>query len=107
MAESANEKQVGGTHYKQDDEATARALDLGYNKAVEHWDFARIRDYNYFQGNASKYLDRYDKKGTPIQDLKMSMHYIQKLIEIEQARLDREESLRQKAAEVPVRRRRQ
>lgn len=84
---NANEKQIGGGHYKADEEMDHMAKLLGYNKPVEHWDLVVMRGYNYLQGNASKYLDRYEKKGTPIQDLEKAKHYIEKLIEIEKAKL--------------------
>lgn len=86
---SANDVQVGGDHYKASNAAEAIAHDLGYNKPIEHWDFVVIRGYGYLQGNASKYLDRYDKKGTPIQDLEKASHYIAKLLEVERAKLAR------------------
>lgn len=83
---SANDEQVGGSHYQPDEEAQARAALLGL-EVQQHWDFVFIHGYNYLQGNASKYLDRYAKKGTPVQDLKKAKHYIEKLIEIEEGRL--------------------
>lgn len=86
---SANEKQIGGGHYKADPGMQAIAEDLGYNRPIEHWDLVVIRGYNYLQGNASKYLDRYEKKGTPIQDLEKAKHYIEKLLEIERAKVER------------------
>ena len=84
---SANLKQVGGAHYKQDEGMQQRAEELGL-PVVEHWDFVHIRGYNYLQGNASKYLDRYLKKGTPIQDLEKVIHYAEKLLEIERAKAE-------------------
>lgn len=84
---NANEKQIGGGHYKASDTMQATAEALGYNKPPEHWDMVLMRGYNYLQGNASKYLDRYDKKGTPIQDLEKAKHYIEKMIEVEKAKL--------------------
>lgn len=86
---SANETQIGGHHYKSEDAMKERATDLGYNKPIEHWDLVVIRGYGYLQGNASKYLDRFEKKGTPVQDLKKARHYIDKLIEIEEAKAAR------------------
>lgn len=83
----ANAIQVGGDHYKAQDTQMQMALVLGYNKPIEHWDLVLIRGYGYLQGNASKYLDRYDKKGTPIQDLEKAKHYIEKLIEVEKAKV--------------------
>lgn len=82
----ANAIQVGGDHYKPHEEQAFIATALGYNKPIEHWDLVLIRGYDYLQGNASKYLDRYDKKGTPIQDLEKAKHYIEKLIEVEKAK---------------------
>lgn len=35
----------------------------------------------FLRGNAIKYLQRYASKGTPIEDLKKSRHYIEMLIE--------------------------
>lgn len=92
MSEQANDKQIGGSHYKTTDEEQALATLLGHDRPVEHWDFVIMRGYNYLQGNASKYLDRYDKKGTPVQDLRKAIHYIEKLIEIEEAKLAAEEA---------------
>lgn len=92
MSEStkaANAKQIGGAHYKGDEATADRANDLGL-PVIEHWDFVVIRGYNYLQGNASKYLDRYEKKGTPIQDLEKAKHYIEKLLEVERAKLERQ-----------------
>ena len=79
---NANGKQIGGAHYKGDEAMVDRANDLGL-PVIEHWDFVIIRGYGYLQGNASKYLDRFDKKGTPIQDLEKAKHYIDLLIELE------------------------
>ena len=84
---NANAKQIGGGHYKAGEAEAVMAELLGYNKPIEHWDMVLMRGYNYLQGNASKYLDRYEKKGTPIQDLQKAKHYIEKLIEIEEAKL--------------------
>ena len=69
---SANDTQHGGTHYK--------------TKAIEPWDYIAANDIGFFEGNAIKYLTRWrDKEG--IQDLKKAQHYIQKLIEIETAKV--------------------
>lgn len=75
MAESeANQRQVGGEHYKVGGE--------------EHWDRVARLGLNYFQACATKYIERYNKKGG-IQDLEKAQHYLQKLIEIERAKLDK------------------
>lgn len=69
---SANDKQVGGTHYKHGGE--------------EHWDRVHRLGLNYWQAAATKYIERCYLKGNPIQDLQKAVHYLEKLIEIEQAR---------------------
>jgi hypothetical protein len=69
---SANERQVGGSHYSQ-------------AGRYQHWDFIEDHGLGYLEGYASKYLIRWDKKGTPVQDLEKSAHTIEKLIELAQA----------------------
>jgi len=66
----ANDTQVAGNHYKQ--------------FQIEPWD--AIVDWNlgYLDGNAVKYLSRWRHKNG-IEDLKKARHYIDKLLEIEQA----------------------
>mgnify|MGYP003406630110 CR=1 FL=1 len=65
---SANEKQVGGEHYKNDD-------------GPQHWDMVYAFKLDYFQGNITKYLFRWRKKHG-VEDLKKAMHYLEKYIEI-------------------------
>lgn len=71
---SANDRQVGGNHYKQHG-ATGE----------EHWDRQwRLYGRGYFVGCITKYVERYhDKNG--VQDLEKAKHYIEKLIELEAA----------------------
>jgi hypothetical protein len=64
---SANEKQVGGNHYKM---------------AIEPWDAIHSWDLGYFDGTAVKYLARWRNKNG-VQDLEKAKHFIEKLIEIE------------------------
>jgi hypothetical protein len=59
-------KQIGGTHYQS-----------GYI----HWDFVLSVGMQYLEGNATKYLARWDKKGTPILDLQKALSYVEKLAE--------------------------
>jgi hypothetical protein len=63
---SANEKQVGGKHYKS-----------GY----EHWDLAVAIPLGYLEGTTTKYISRWRKKGG-MQDLEKALHYLDKLIEV-------------------------
>jgi hypothetical protein len=71
---SANDKQVGGNHYKKGGE--------------EHWDRQwRLYGPGYFIGCVTKYVERYqDKNG--IQDLQKAVHFLEKLIELEQRKAD-------------------
>lgn len=62
----ANDKQIGGNHYKG-----------GY----EHWDFVVDTGQSYLQGCATKYISRWKKKNG-LEDLKKSLHYVQKLNEM-------------------------
>lgn len=39
-----------------------------------------IDNLDFCQGNAIKYIMRYDKKGSPLQDLEKAKHYIDLLI---------------------------
>ena len=67
---SANDEQVGGEHYKQ--------------QAIQPWDVIESNGMDYFEGNALNYLMRWRRKaGT--QDLRKAIHYIEKIIEREEA----------------------
>lgn len=65
---SANEGQVGGTHYK--------------DKAIQPWDYIVANNLGYLEGNIVKYVSRWRDKGG-IDDLRKVLHYTQKLIEVE------------------------
>lgn len=64
---SANEKQVGGDHYKR-------------GGSAQHWDVIDDNNIGYLEGNATKYVSRWRHKGG-IQDLEKAAHYVEKLIE--------------------------
>jgi len=66
----ANLRQIGGKHYKQ--------------QKIEVWDFVHRNEIGYLAGNAIKYLARHKAKGG-VQDLEKAIHYIEKLIEEENA----------------------
>ena len=61
------DKQIGGNHYK------------GFK--IQPAQFLHKNKIEWLPANAIKYLCRYDKKGTPIQDLEKAKHYIEMLIE--------------------------
>lgn len=66
--QGANERQVGGDHYKG-----------GY----EHWDFALDAGLGYLLGCATKYVSRWRQKNG-VQDLEKALHYLQKAVEVGQ-----------------------
>lgn len=66
----ANTKQVGGDHYQ--------------TQGVQHWDYCWAKfGRGYFQGNISKYVERYHAKNG-VEDLHKAQHYLTKLIELEE-----------------------
>ena len=69
---TANNKQIGGEHYKKHGVS-----------GEQHWDRQyRLFGPGYFIGCATKYIERYkDKNGK--QDLEKAIHFIEKLIELE------------------------
>lgn len=69
----ANQRQVGGDHYKTGGE--------------EHWDRVERLKLDYFQGQITKYVERWKKKNG-IQDLEKARHFLDKYIEIQKAKSD-------------------
>ena len=69
---SANERQVGGSHYKSAD------------GGEEHWDRVARLKLDYFQACTTKYIERWKKKNG-LEDLKKAQHYLQKYIELIEA----------------------
>lgn len=68
----ANDYQVGGDHYRK-------------GGGEQHWDRVARLGLNYFQAMITRYVERYrDKDG--LQDLKKAQHFLEKLIELEEAR---------------------
>ena len=65
---TANERQIGGNHYKRDG-------------SLEHWDLVERCGIGYLEGCATKYVARWRSKGG-VQDLEKAEHYVQKLIEL-------------------------
>lgn len=67
---SANERQVGGSHYQK--------------QKIQHWDYILANDIPYMEAQIIKYVSRHrDKNG--VQDLEKAAHFLQKLIEVEKA----------------------
>ena len=66
---SADNKQVGGDHYRSETPGT------------EHWNLVVAHEWDYFQGVIIKYLMRWKKKNG-IQDLEKAQHFLEKYIEL-------------------------
>jgi len=70
---SANNKQVGGTHYATDE-------------IPQHWDIVIAMGWDYLVGNATKYIWRLGKKNTSIagqiEDIDKAIHYLEKKREL-------------------------
>lgn len=63
---SANDRQVGGDHYR--------------GRGYQHWDFVTDVKLPYLLGCATKYVSRWREKNG-VQDLEKAMHYIDKAVE--------------------------
>lgn len=70
-AGGANDTQVGGSHYR--------------GAPVQHWDMVAMHGLDYFQGQITKYVMRWRKKNG-LQDLYKARHFLQKYIEVEEAK---------------------
>ena len=68
---SARLSQVGGQHYQ---------------RAIQIWDIVEVWELDFWRGSALKYLLRAGNKGPKVEDLKKCRHYLDKLIEIEEAK---------------------
>lgn len=69
---SARLAQVGGEHYKK--------------FKIQPWDVVDEYELSFYAGNALKYLLRAGRKGAALEDLRKCRHYLDKLIEVEEAR---------------------
>ncbi len=65
----ANEKQIGGTHYKRHGD-------------LQPWDVVLKWNLGYLEGTALKYIARWRDKGG-IDDIKKAIHFLEKLVETE------------------------
>jgi hypothetical protein len=73
MADKANDRQVGGSHYK--------------TGGLQHWDLVEMFGWDYFQGQITKYLMRWRKKNG-LEDLEKARHYLDKYIEVERGKAE-------------------
>lgn len=67
QAEFANARQPGGDHYSAE---------------YQHWDFVEDHGLGYLEAAATKYVSRWNKKGTPLLDVEKALHYTEKLMEL-------------------------
>jgi hypothetical protein len=69
---SANNRQVGGSHYQQ-------------GEVPQHWDVVIALNWDYLLGAATKYLWRLGRKGDTdkaIEDIGKAIHYLEKKQEL-------------------------
>lgn len=64
----ANDRQVGGSHYKE--------------QAIQPWDFITANELPFLEGSVIKYVARHRQKGG-VEDLEKAKHFLEKLIEVE------------------------
>jgi len=69
IADLANGKQIGGSHYKE-------------LKGPQPWDCVLAWNLGYLDGTALKYIARWRLKGG-IQDIQKAIHFLEKLVEEE------------------------
>lgn len=67
----ADERQVGGEHYKAVGDAR-----------IEHWNLVAAYKWDYFTAQVIKYMMRWKMKNG-LQDLEKARHFLDKLIELE------------------------
>lgn len=65
---SANQTQIGGTHYR--------------SMPIQPWDFIAANGLGFFEGEIIVYVCRHRKKGG-VEDLRKARHILDKLIELE------------------------
>lgn len=66
-----NDKQVGGSHYK----------DL----AIQPIEYIHANHLSYLEGNAVKYITRHQSKGGA-QDIQKAIHYLEMILELDYAK---------------------
>ena len=99
----ANAMQIGGEHYKADDEAQSRAEQVGLNKVPEHWDIVHVHGLDYFQGAITKYVMRHKRK-RGLEDLQKARHFLDKNIELVEAEEAAKEAAEAASHRPPTRR---
>lgn len=83
---SANERQVGGDHYKG-----GACPHCG--ESIEHWDLIEIFDLDPYQYSVTKYVLRHKRKAG-VQDLEKALHHLEKYIEVVRRREARRQGVK-------------
>ena len=76
MESKANSYQISGNHYKK-------------FAGAEPWDVVLSWGLGYLDGTALKYIARWKHKNG-VEDLKKAVHFLEKLIEVENARASKQ-----------------
>lgn len=71
---AANDSMIGGDHYQK-------------LPGEQHWDRVVRLNLSYLQGCATKYIERCYLKGQTLDDLKKAKHFVEKMIEVEESKL--------------------
>lgn len=66
---STLKKQEGGNHYNDE-------------TRLQPWEIINKNDYNFYEGNALKYLDRHRRKNGA-EDIRKAIHYLEAILEFE------------------------
>lgn len=80
----ANERQVGGKHYRD------MEGEMLWDRLIRVWGWYRAKVY--FIGHSMKYMERHEKKGG-LEALQKSEHFNQKIVEEEQKWISSEEAM--------------
>ena len=72
QSERANDRQVGGTHYKN--------MDVSPWDVVDTWPYEQR--IGFYRGNALKYIMRLGSKDQSDQEASKGLHYLEKLVEV-------------------------
>lgn len=79
MESKANKHQISGDHYKKYGE-------------FQPWDAVLQWNLGYLEGTALKYIARWkDKNG--IEDIKKAIHFLEKLVEVEQQKQQKQKPI--------------
>jgi hypothetical protein len=71
VKDAVNDKQIGGTHYKR--------------LTIQPWDYVLANELGYMEGSVIKYISRWKNKNG-LEDLYKCRHFLNKLIEHEEAK---------------------